>query len=135
MKLYPSLNFRFSLHLDYWYLYQILETISEIYVRIFVSILMLRYLCYEKNKNQHSILANPVNRKIFIHKAYQEWLSTTKLELWSFIICSLMIFIFGGYSLYPMLYLLKENSVFIHNKHQENITNNYGSMLVTSIHH
>ena len=44
---------------------------------------------FEKLNRQHAMIANPKNRKLFIHNINKYWFPTTMLALWLYMICSL----------------------------------------------
>ena len=50
------------------------------------SLFLLRFIHWESNNIQHSMLSNPENNNISIHNYYKEIFPTFMLALWLFII-------------------------------------------------
>ena len=105
-----------------------LENISDIYVRIFVSILLLMYLQYERNNSLHSMLYHVYNKKNIYSQVWPRMISKNYVRPLVIYYLFIEYSVFGTYSLYKMLDMFKDNSVLINNKHQENIANSYVSI-------
>ena len=61
---------------------------QELIYDIYVSILLLSFICYQSKNNQNLMLSNIYNKTIFIYKFYQELFPTNMLEFWFPILCS-----------------------------------------------
>ena len=70
------------------------QNIANIYVSIFVSIILFSYLCYEKKISNIQCELILTKRNFLIHNIEQELFMTTMLAFWFFIICLLNILYF-----------------------------------------
>ena len=91
-KIYPTLNVSFTI----CYLRNVLfnkntKTIDEIHVSIYAPILQLRYIIFERNNSQHSMLSIYDNKNISINNQYQKTFPEFVLAIWLFIILSLTL--------------------------------------------
>ena len=65
---------------------------DDVHVSIYVPLLQLICIFWEKKNSQHSMLDNPENKIISIHNYYQEKVWTFMLGVWLFITRSSALF-------------------------------------------
>ena len=91
-KMYPTWNVIFAINIWGNILFnKNMIKLSNIYVSIIFSLLLLMFICWGMENIQHSMLANPEYNNISIDNYYQEIFQTFMLALCVFITHSLTL--------------------------------------------
>ena len=106
------------------------KTVTDIYVIIYVTLLLSGYITWELNNRQHSMLASYDNNNLYGHKYYWETFSTFMAVLWLFFIRSLPpVNLRVMVNIQCYLFHKYKNNLQC-NKCQENIPNKYVNIFV-----